>query len=425
MRTLYLECNMGAAGDMLMGALLELHPDSQDFVKRFNRLGIPGVKLEKKAAVKCGICGTHMKVTVNGAEEESIDVDHHGHTHEEREHNHSHTHDKSEHGHHHEDSHYGGENVHGHHHTSFHDIEHIVGQLKMSEKVKKDVIHVYELIAQAEGHAHGKPVEQIHFHEVGSIDAIADVVGVCMLMDEIAPQKIVASPIHVGSGNIKCAHGILPVPAPATAYILKDVPIYSGSVSGELCTPTGAALLKYFVEDFSGMPVMQVEKIGYGMGKKDFEMANCVRAMLGTSEQKPEEIVELCCNLDDMTAENIGFASQLMMEQGALDVYTTSIGMKKNRLGVMLTCMCRAEDKDKFLKLIFRHTTTLGVREYTCNRYRLDRDIRVEKTKYGDIHIKTSKGYGVTREKIEYEDLAKISVEQSKSIEEIKRELKV
>lgn len=391
MRILYFECNMGAAGDMLMGALLELHPDWQDFIKRFNQLGIPGVKLEKETAAKCGICGTHMKVTVNGLEEESIDAGHRGHV---------------------------------HHHTSLHDIQHMIGHLNLSEKVKNDAIDVYQLIAQAEGHAHGKPVEQIHFHEVGTMDAVADVVGVCMLMDEVAPEKIVASPIHVGSGNVRCAHGILPVPAPATAYILRDVPIYGGSVSGELCTPTGAALLKYFVEDFSGMPVMQVEKVGYGMGKKDFEMANCVRAMLGTSEKKPDEIVELCCNLDDMTAENIGFASEVIMEQGALDVYTTSIGMKKNRPGVMFTCMCKAEDKEKFLKLIFQHTTTLGVREYTCNRYSLDRNIRVEKTKYGDVHIKTSVGYGITREKVEYEDLAKISVEQSKSIEEIKKELR-
>ena len=430
MRTLYIECNMGAAGDMMMAALLELHPDGDRFVEKFNELGIPGVKLEKEHSVKCGITGTHMKVTVNGEEEESVDVtvDEHVHCHEyshhEQKHHHEHMGKHGCHEHINNHEHFNHEHNHTHHHTSLHDIEHIIRDIKISECVKEHAISVYKLIAEAEGKAHGKTIEQIHFHEVGTMDAVADVVGVCMLIDELSVDKIIASPIHVGSGNVKCAHGILPVPAPATAYILKNVPIYGGSINGELCTPTGAALLKHFVDEFSSMPVMRIEKIGYGMGKKDFEIANCVRAMIGTCDNAMDDIVELCCNLDDMTGEKIGFVTELLMEQGALDVYTTAIGMKKNRPGIMLTCMCKKEDKSKFLNIIFQHTTTLGVREYICNRYKLERSIEIVDTKYGQIREKMAVGYGVMKKKLEYNDLARIAKEQNKTIDEIENELK-
>lgn len=169
---------------------------------------------------------------------------------------------------------------HTHHHRGMHEIEHIIEDLKLSQKVRSDVLAVYALIAEAESHVHGVPVTDIHFHEVGTMDAIADITAVCLLMERIAPQQVISSPVHVGSGHVHCAHGILPVPAPATAYILRDVPIYGGGIKGELCTPTGAALLKHFVTSFGNMPVMKTEMIGYGMGKKDFEAANCVRAFL-------------------------------------------------------------------------------------------------------------------------------------------------
>ena len=386
MKTLYIECSMGAAGDMLMAALSELHPEPEDFVKRFNALGIPGIRLQREDAVKCGITGTHMKVTVDGKEEESQDEVH----------------------------------SHSHHHTGMADMEHILSHLPVSDKVRNDAIAVYRLIAEAEGHVHGKPVEQIHFHEVGTMDAVADVVGVCLLMEELAPDSIVASPVHVGSGHVHCAHGILPVPAPAAAYLLQDIPIYGGSIQGELCTPTGAALLRYFVKEFGEMPVMKVKKTGYGMGKRDYGMANCVRVMLGEQEEAMDVIVELCCNLDDMTPEEIGFATTLFMKAGALDVYTSSVQMKKNRPGILLTCMCRNEDKEKFLQLMFQHTTTLGVREYTCRRYGLKRETERRQTVLGEVHVKKTEGYGVLREKLEYDDLAELAREKGLSLREIK-----
>ena len=297
MKTLYFECNMGAAGDMLMAALLELHPSPADFIKRLNEIGIPNTIVSAETSVKCGIKGTHVSVKINGKEEltaavhdfmhsKNLEHPHHEHTHS---HNDSHSYD---HGHSHGDGHshddehthehgHSHGNGHSHSHNGLGEIEHIVSHLNISDKVKANVVAVYKLIAHAESHAHGVPVTEIHFHEVGNLDAIADIVGVCMLMEELAPEKILASPIHVGSGMVRCAHGILPVPAPATAHILQGVPVYGGSVRSELCTPTGAAILKHFATEFGPMSVLKIEKCGYGMGKKDFEQANCVRAFLG------------------------------------------------------------------------------------------------------------------------------------------------
>lgn len=402
MRTLYLDCGMGMAGDMLTAALLELLPEPDEFVKELNALNIPGVIFQKEASIKCGIQGTHMTVTVNSKEEESHD---HRHTHENHDH---HNHEHENHQHHHE-----------HSHRSFHDIEHIVGEhLSLPKEVQEDVMAVYALIAEAESHAHGIPVTEIHFHEVGTMDAIADITAVCMLMNRLAPDEVIVSPVHVGSGQVKCAHGILPVPAPATAYILKDIPIYGGSIQGELCTPTGAALLKHFATGFGSMPAMKLQRIGYGMGKKDFEAANCVRAMLGEREPAEDEICELSCNVDDMTGEAIGFAMDRLFEAGALDVYTMSIGMKKSRPGVLLHVMCREKDRESIVQTMFQYTTTIGIRENKLCRYVLDRHIRTVETPYGSVQCKVSSGYGVERKKYEYDDLSRIAKEKGISISE-------
>ena len=294
MRTIYLDCGMGAAGDMLMAALLELCPEKQEeFLGKMNGLGLPGVKVEAEPAVKCGITGTHMNVTVFGEEEESEDVHDHGHAHTHSHEAcesaaadglHSHVHSHDGHDHHHEDhdahshDHHHGEHVHSHdghdhshhhhHHSTMAGIASIIDGLDIPDPVKEDMKAVYALIAEAESHAHGMPVDQIHFHEVGTMDAVADIAGVCLLFHELGADQIIASPVHVGSGHVHCAHGILPVPAPATAHILQGIPAYSTQVQGELCTPTGAALLKHFVKEFREMPVMTTSKIGYGMGKR-------------------------------------------------------------------------------------------------------------------------------------------------------------
>lgn len=405
MRTIYLDCSMGAAGDMLMAALLELLPEKDTFLQKMQSLGLPGLEISAEPSVKCGITGTHMRVLIHGEEE--------GHPHEHAVEEHAHSHADAP------EAAHAHVHVHPHHHTDLDELTHRISHLNVSEAVRSDILAVYQSIADAESRVHGVPVEQIHFHEVGSLDALADVTGVCLLMELLAPEQVLASPVHVGSGQVRCAHGILPVPAPATALLLDGIPIYGGSIRGELCTPTGAALLRHFVTRFGPLPPMRVEKTGYGMGTKDFEAANCVRAMLGQTEESAGHILELACNLDDMTPEAVGFAMEQLFAAGALDVYTTPIGMKKNRPGVLLTCMCREDDREAMLRTIFRHTSTLGVRVSVCDRYTLSRRQYAVQTPDGKIRVKESSGWGVLRRKAEFEDLARIARQTGKSIAEV------
>lgn len=388
MKILYLDCGMGAAGDMLSSALFELIDNKKEFLENINSAGIPSVIVTAENSIKCGISGTHLRVKING-EEEGKSCSYHS----------------------------------SHHHNSLTDIEHIINHLSMSEKVKKNVMAVYKMIAFAESKVHNAPVSEIHFHEVGALDAIADIAMFCMLVDLIGADKIVASPVNVGSGKVACAHGILPVPAPATAEILKGISAYSNAIDGELCTPTGAALLKYFVNYFSNMPSMAVDKIGYGMGTKDFETANCVRAFIGAAENDADDtdsVVELSCNIDDMTAEELSFAADILLDSGALDVFTSPVVMKKGRLGSLLTVICKSEDKDKFVKLIFKHTSTIGIRESIHKRYVMNREICIAETEFGAVKIKNSSGYGTKKSKFEYEDLARICRENNISLDKLK-----
>lgn len=335
MKTLYLDCGMGAAGDMLTGALVALlgEEEQRGFLEKMNGMAPPGVQMTLKQVSACGIVATRYEVLVDGEEESSIDVaddsaegtadthacgQGHAHTHEHgeehsrghehthrhgEEHGHGHTHGHGEeytHGHGHTHGH-GEEHTHGHDHTYGHDhahgdgghhkphrhttmgeMESMAAHLDAPDAVKENVVAVYRLLADAESKAHGVPVTQIHFHEVGHMDAISDIVGTCILMNMLAPEQVVVSPVHVGCGKVRCAHGILPVPAPATMHLLKGVPVYGGAVRGELCTPTGAALLVHFADRFGDMPVMCVEGDGYGMGRKTFgDRLNCVRALIG------------------------------------------------------------------------------------------------------------------------------------------------
>ena len=393
MKTLYLDCGMGAAGDMLTAALLELLPQREKFVDRLNSLGIPGVKFEAERSEKCGIVGTRVKVTVNG-EEEGIEAHSHGHSHE---------------------------HSHGHHHRDMDGIRHIVIEhMDLPEKVASDVMQVYGLIADAESRVHGVPVDEIHFHEVGAMDAIADITAFCLLMNEISPDETVVSPVRVGHGSVECAHGTLPVPAPATAHLLTGVPVYGGDVEGELCTPTGAALIKHFATRFGDMPVMTVSGIGYGMGKKDFPLANCVRAMVGETADLTEAMIELSCNVDDMTGEEIGFAMERLFEGGANDVYTVPVGMKKCRPGTLIRVICKPEKREEMVNLLYRYTSTIGVRETLTRRYILDRKLEAIDTPYGKVTVKKSSGYGVVRRKYEYEDIARIARENGLSLTEVK-----
>lgn len=448
MRTLYIECNMGAAGDMLMSALYELMDEEQkeEFLKRMNGLGLPGVRITPRKSSTCGISGTHMEVTVYGEEEHEpgeehagSHTDHHGHEHAELHADHH----SPEHGEPHPGHHgHGHEEMHGDHHGHAHTghaghhhhadplhIAEVIGGLDLPEEVRDNAGKVYDAIADAEAKAHGCPVEQVHFHEVGALDAVADVTGVCYAIYLLRPERIVASPIHVGSGTVRCAHGIMPVPAPATANLLADVPMYGGNIRGELCTPTGAALLVHFADSFGDMPVMSKTSVGIGVGTKEFEQANCVRVFLGEAQSMKEtnatetigetaeeqfqdvaagngRIAELVCNIDDMTPEALAFATARLIELGALDAYTVAGTMKKGRPGWELTVLCETGRIDETAKNIMRETTTNGVRVRLCEKYFLTPGIEIVQTECGQVRIKTAEGFGIRHEKPEYEDTA-------------------
>lgn len=403
MNTLYLDCSMGAAGDMLTAALLELLPDRAGFLRRLNGLGLPGVVFRAEPGERCGIRGTHITVTVHGVAE---DGGGHDHPHE---HPHAHPHDHI--------------HAHSHGHTSLADIARLTEGLPVSEAVRRRILAVYRRIAEAESHAHGVPVEEVHFHEVGAMDAVADVTAVCLLLEALHPDRIVVSPVAVGSGHVRCAHGMLPVPAPATAYLLRGVPVYGGGINGELCTPTGAALLTEFADSFGPLPEMTLEAVGCGLGTKEFPKANCLRALAGTAAPVRDSVTELLCTVDDMTAEDLGHAVERLLEAGALDVHTVAVTMKKGRPGTQLRLLCRPDRAEEMAALLFRHTTTLGVRALDTPRYVLQRWVETVDTPFGPVRRKFSQGYGVRREKWEYEDLARIAREQDLSLPEVRAAL--
>jgi len=385
---------MGAAGDMLMAALYELLEDKAGFLRTMNGLGLPGVEVAAEPAAACGISGTHMRVTVEGKEE----LDHHDHD------DHDHGHDDHDHGHDHEHAH------HGHSHTGPDHIAGLIDGLALPGEVKAHARAVYDAIAQAEAKAHGCPVGEVHFHEVGALDAVADVAGVCYALHMLGAERITVSPVHVGSGTVRCAHGVMPVPAPATAALLTGIPTYGGDIRGELCTPTGAALLAHFADAFGPMPMMAVAQVGCGVGSKQFEQANCVRAFLGESAAGGNGgITELVCNIDDMTPEALAFAAARLLELGALDVYTTPGTMKKGRPGHVLTVLCAPEREEETARNILRETTTNGLRVRRCGKYFLTPGAGRAETRWGPVRLKTAEGFGITHVKPEFEDAAALA----------------
>ena len=395
MKTLYLECAMGAAGDMLMGALYELYPEKEKFLRDMNAL-LPGVSVEAERVTRQGLAGTHMRVVIHGREEGD---GHHHHHHEHHDHHHE--------------------------HHSLEDIETMIGGFPLPEAVRENARRVYAHIARAESEAHGVEVGEVHFHEVGALDAVIDVTGVCYLLHLLAPDRVCASPVTVGSGTVRTAHGLLPVPALATVRLLTGVPIATGDVEAELCTPTGAALLRTFAESWGPMPEGVLLGCGHGCGSKDFPRANCLRALLVADASQAlgpnDAVVELKANIDDMTGEALGFAMDRLLGAGALDVSYAPIYMKKNRPGVLLTCLCRPAEADRLASELLRHTGTFGVRRTDCARYALAVSMDSVETDLGPMPRKTGTGYGVTKSKPEYGALAEIAKEQDLPLETVRK----
>lgn len=373
MKVVYFECDMGAAGDMLCASLLDTLDNSGEIIDRLNNMDFDGVRFSLKRTEKCSVTGSKFDVSVDEK---------------------------------------------GHHHHSINDIYSTIDSFDVSQSVKDNAKSVYALIADAESAVHGKPVAQVHLHEVGAKDAVADVTAFALIMEYIGADMVAVSPVATGFGKVKTSHGIMSVPAPATAELLKGMCSYSGDTEGELCTPTGAALLKYYSAKTGERPVGEYHSVGYGMGSKDFDRANCVRAFIG--ETGDETVYELRCNVDDMTGEEMGYALEKFIKSGAKDAYVQNVTMKKSRPGMLLTVISSPDIVDKMTSLIFKHTTTLGVRKILCRRSVMDRKY----IPFYDHTVKRSQGFGTEKEKIEFDDLARIADEKDISVFEARKLLK-
>ncbi len=383
---LYLECHMGAAGDMLAGALLDLFEEKAQTLGELQAVMPPHTELLCEERTTCGVRATHLRVLIHG--EEEAQGAHHAH----------------------------------HHGRMLDEVTAIIDGTAAPQEVKENAKAIYRLIAEAESTVHGETVGEVHFHELGMLDAIADVTICAYLIHKLRPSTICASRINAGGGTVHCAHGVLPVPAPATALLLEGMPFYkSDAMFGELCTPTGAAVLKYYVSEFTDAPQFgRSTRIGVGCGTKEFEAApNTVRAYLDTTATE-QHITELACNVDDMTGEEIAFAAEVMLRKGALDAFVRPVMMKKGRPAYQLTVLCPDDKKDDFAALIFRHTNTIGIRCYRPSRYTLKREIREE----AGVHIKRSEGYDTVREKTEFEDLKAYALQHDISLFEARERLK-
>ncbi|MBO7683177.1 MAG: nickel pincer cofactor biosynthesis protein LarC [Kiritimatiellae bacterium] len=374
MRTLYLDCRMGAAGDMLAAALLGLQQDADAALARLNGLGIDGVGVSARKAERGGLAGILFDVSVNGESEGCGEHRHH--------------------------------QGHRHGHATLAETLARIDALNASDAVKGHVRSVYRLIADAEAEAHGRPVGEVHFHEVGALDAICDIASVSLLVESLGGVRIAASVPEAGGGFASCAHGAVPVPAPATVAILKGIPFSCGAADCELLTPTGAALLRHFASEFGPMPTMAVERVGVGCGRREVPgRANVVRAFLGDAgEAANERVVELRANIDDMTGEDLALACERLRAAGAKDVLLTPAVMKKGRPGHVLEVLASEADADALAAAVLRETSTFGVRRVDCLRYALNR--RVERGPDG-VRVKYGEGYGVAKSKPEFEDRAK------------------
>src|SRR5271165_5436371 len=409
MRIAYLDCFSGISGDMFLGALLDAGVPFELFQKTVAELNI-GASLEISHVVRAGIAATKLDVLVNGEKDqprEQFWADHHAQG---------------------EPHHSGDTHATGHRHLS--DILRIIESAKISQSAKHTASEIFRALGAAEAKVHNVGIEDIHFHEVGAADAIVDIVCAAVGAEALAVKQFVASPLNVGGGTVACAHGVLPVPAPATLELLQGAPIYSGDIQKELVTPTGAAIVKVLVSSFGSRPMMSTEKIGYGAGARNFSgQANVLRLSIGETlaaigaHQAEEEIVVLEANLDDLNPQLIGYIVELALAQGARDVFTTAVQMKKNRPGTLLTVLALPQHEEKLRAMLFRESSTLGVRTRRERRHALPRHHEAVITKWGEVRIKVASLNGtVSQYAPEYEDCRQIAVEHHVPLKTVMQE---
>jgi uncharacterized protein (TIGR00299 family) protein len=382
MKVLYFDCFSGISGDMAVGALLDAGADEKVLLEGLKQLKADGYRISIEKKLKNGISGTDFSVLL------------------EDQHNHEHV------------------------HRNMGDIERIINDSGLNERVRKLSIRMFRLVAEAEGRIHGKPAEEVHFHEVGAIDSIIDIVGTAICIDNLAADRIVFSSLPLSKGFVKCQHGVFPLPAPATLEILKGVPVYFTDVNFELVTPTGAAIAKGLADEFGIEGELEAERIGYGIGKREYEIPNLLRVVLfNTCGEKSDKVVEIETNIDDMTAEQMGSAVEKLFSEGALDVFFTPVFMKKNRPGTKLTVLCPPEKKDALVRMMLTHTSTFGVRISYMERSVLDRETAAIDTEFGIIRCKVGKLDGkILKYSPEYEDCKAASEKYGRPVADIYNE---
>ncbi len=426
MKVLYYDCFCGISGDMNLGALVDLGVDIEYLKDELKKLDIDEeFEIASRKDMKMGISGTKVDVILHNKpddhnhehthEHAHADHDHkNGHSHDEQDHVNGHTHGHS-HGNH-SHAHSGGKDgKHHHDHRNFAAIRDMIMDSDLAEKVKTMSVEMFRVVAEAEGKVHGKPMEEVHFHEVGATDSIVDIVGSAICIDALGVDKIMASSVHVGGGFVKCAHGMMPVPAPATAEILADVPMNCNIVPHETTTPTGAAILKANVDMFSDRHDMVIHKVGYGLGNKDFDIPNVLRVYLGEIADKAEDLIVerqwmAETNIDDMNPELLAFAENRLFKAGALDVYRVPMQMKKGRSAVKLSVLYTEDCRDEVMDVILTETTAAGLREYEVTKHMLPRSFEDIETPFGTVKVKLLVRNGrVIKGKAEYEDCAKLA----------------
>ncbi|HZQ17942.1 MAG TPA: nickel pincer cofactor biosynthesis protein LarC [Terriglobales bacterium] len=426
MRIAYLDCFSGISGDMFVGALIDAGVSPELFERTVAALNI-GTRLQIFRVNRSGISGTKVDVIVDDQRNESKRASVPAAQTHSREHQH-----EQSHGHVHAHSHLEHEpqSSHAYHHAPGHshgrgltEIRELIAKGALSETSKKTAITIFEKLGAAESKIHNIPIEQIHFHEVGAVDAIVDITCAAVGAEALAVDAFICSPLNVGGGTIECAHGKFPVPAPATVELLKGAPVYSSELQAELVTPTGAAIVSTMAQRFSPFPAMKIEKTGYGAGTRDFPgHPNVLRITIGESELESnvhnayaldESISVLEANLDDLNPQVFGYVMDRLLEAGALDVFATPVQMKKNRPGALLTVLAKPQDADKLAQIVFAETTTLGVRRRRERRQALARRWETVPTRFGDVRIKIAGTNGtITSYAPEYEDCRRIAAEQ-------------
>jgi uncharacterized protein (TIGR00299 family) protein len=436
MRIAYLECFSGMSGDMFLGALVDAGVPAQVLKETVAALGV-GARLDVSRVVRSGISATKVDVWVDGEkdmprEEYWAERDQHAHPQAHSLHD-NHEHHEHSHAHGDESSRAGAPSPHVHEHShgrGLTEIREIIRKAGISESAKKTAIAIFESLGAAEAKIHATSVEKVHFHEVGAVDAMVDIVCAAVGSEALAVDEIICSPLNVGGGTVKCAHGTLPVPAPATVELLKDAPVYSSGLQVELVTPTGAAIVRTLARRFTSFPAMKIEKSGYGAGSRDFPgHANVVRLTIGeaastlAAKTATETLTVLEANLDDLNPQVFGYVMDRLLAEGALDAFGMPVQMKKNRPGTLLTVLCKPEDASRLTQLIFAETTTLGVRRREEIRQTLARRWENVLTPWGEVRIKIASMNGtVTNYAPEFEDCRRIAAEHHVPLKTVMQE---